>query len=156
MPNGRCRMHGGKSPGRPPINGRYSLAHRASLAEKAERFLADPAPGDLTAELALMRALLQDFLGHFADGIPMRAEDLQFLAGMIEQVGRLVERIARIRNQAALTQLEVQYLVARIADLTGQYIADPDARRRFLDELRAAAGPAGRGLGPARGGDDGG
>jgi hypothetical protein len=26
MKNGRCRMHGGKSTGRPPIHGRYTKA----------------------------------------------------------------------------------------------------------------------------------
>ncbi len=36
MPNGRCRMHGGMSTGRPVIHGRYS---KVALAERA-RWLA--------------------------------------------------------------------------------------------------------------------
>ena len=149
--SGKCKLHGGRSPGGPIVHGRYSLAHRASLAEKAERFLDDPAPGDLTAELALMRALLQDYLERFGEHLALRAEDIQFLAGLVEQVGRLVERISRIHNATALTQAELQLLQARLADLLVQYVADPDARRRFLDELRAAVGPARLGPGPARG-----
>ncbi len=33
MANGRCRMHGGKSTGRPPIHGRYS---KAAVRQKSE------------------------------------------------------------------------------------------------------------------------
>jgi hypothetical protein len=33
MANGRCRMHGGKSTGRPVVSGRYT---KAALAQRAE------------------------------------------------------------------------------------------------------------------------
>ena len=145
--NGRCKLHGGASAGAPVRHGRYSLTHRAGLAEKVERFLDDPAPGDLTAELALLRALLQDYLERFGEHQALRAEDIQFLAGLIRKVGAMVERVARILNQSALTAAEVQFLTARVADLVVQYIAEPDAQRGFLDELRAAVGPGRRALG---------
>ena len=150
MPNGRCSKHGGPSPGAPIRHGRYSLTHRATLADKVERFLDDPAPGDLSHELALLRALLQDYLERFGEHIPMRAEDVQFLAGLIREVGAMVERVARILNASALTAAEVTYLEARLADLLVEYVPDPAARRRFLDELGADRRPARPGLGPAR------
>ncbi len=137
MPNGRCRMHGGGSPGRPLIHGRYSLTHRAALAEKAQRFLDDPQPGDLTAELALMRALLQEYLDRFPDGQPLPVQDIERVLDMVDAVARLVERISRIMNQTALTQAEVQLLQVRIVDLLVKYVADPAQRLAFLDELTA-------------------
>lgn len=33
MANGRCRMHGGKSTGRPLVHGRYTNAERGQRAE---------------------------------------------------------------------------------------------------------------------------
>lgn len=33
MANGRCRMHGGKSTGRPPVHGRYTKVERAERSE---------------------------------------------------------------------------------------------------------------------------
>ena len=102
-----------------------------------------------------MRALLQDYLERFGEHLALRAEDIQFLAGLVEQVGRLVERIERIHNSTALTQAELQLLQARLADLVVRYVEDPDAQRRFLDELRAAVGPRRRALGADRGVDDG-
>jgi hypothetical protein len=151
----RCRMHGAKA-GRPPVHGRYSLAHRAGLAEKAARFLEDPAPGDLTGELALVRALLQDYLDRLGgDHQDLGAEQIQAVFGMVEQIGRTVERISRMLNATALTQADVQYLQASLADLVVRYIDDPDKRRQFLDELRTAVGPGRLAVGAARAGNGG-
>ena len=133
----RCRMHGGTSPGRPIIHGRYSLIHRAALAAKVATFLADPRPGDLTDELALLRALLQDYLERFPDGVPLPIKDIERVLDMVDAVARLVERISRIMNQTALTQAEVQLLQVRIVDLLVKYVSDPEQRLAFLDELGA-------------------
>jgi hypothetical protein len=149
MENGRCRMHGGTATGRPLIHGRYSLSHRAALAEKADRFLHDAAPADLSHELALMRALLDDYLGRFADGVPMPATEIERIMGMVERVSLLVERIVRMVNSTALTVAEVQFLTARIADLLVTYVDDPAQRLAFMDELGASLG-YGRGDSSAR------
>ena len=145
LANGRCRMHGGTSPGRPIIHGRYSLIHRAALAAKVATFLADPRPGDLTDELALLRALLQDYLERFPDGVPLPIKDIERVLDMVDAVARLVERISRIVNQTALTQAEVQLLQVRIVDLLVKYVDDPSRRLAFLDELGATfdRGPGG-------------
>lgn len=135
----RCRMHGGTSPGRPLLHGRYSLTHRAALADKMQAFLADPHPGDLAAELALMRALLQDYLDRFAGDTALPPDDIARIFGMVDDISRLVERIARIFNQTALTQVEVQLLQVRIADLVIRYV-ESSKQLAFLDELAAAFG----------------
>ena len=145
MPNGRCRIHGGASPGRPLVHGRYSVAHRNALAEKQAAFLADPRPADLSEELALTRALLADYLERFDDGGPLRAEDIGHLLGLIGSIGSQVERIHRIRNANAITAAEVRYFTARLVDLIGKYLPDPERRAQFMAELRAAIEPPGRG-----------
>lgn len=135
---GRCKLHGGASNGRPVEHGRYSVAHRASLADKYEQFLSDPNPGDLTDELALLRTLLQNYLDRFKEGVTFEPGHIDRIYGMIEGIGRLVERIARILNQTALTQAEVQYLQARLSDLIVKYIDDDSRREQFISELQAA------------------
>ena len=140
MPNGRCRMHGGTSPGRPIIHGRYSLKHRASLADKAQEFMDDPEPGNLLSELALMRALMQDYLDRFPEGVTLPAADVFRLLAMIHSLSKLVERISRILNQTALTQAEVQFLQGRLADIIVTFIDDPDKRIECLDEIEASFG----------------
>lgn len=134
-----CRLHGGHA-GRPIIHGRYSVEHRRSLAEKVQKFLEDPSPGDLTSELALMRALLQDFLGRYEDPLPMPVSAIDHAFGMIDQVSKLVERISRILNATALTQVELHYLQVTLIDLLMRYIDDPNKRLAFVSELRKATG----------------
>ena len=141
MLNGRCKMHGGKA-GRPITHGRYSLAHRASLAEKAQRFREDPAPGDLSEELILMRALLQDFLDRYADGIPLPADSIAAAYAMLGSITATVERIFRILNQTALTQAEVQYLAHRLSDALNLHVADPEQRACIMDAIFGPPDPA--------------
>lgn len=135
---GRCKLHGGVSSGRPVVHGRYSVKHRAKLAEKYQAFLGDPHPGDLVNELAMMRALFQDYLSRFEDGVPLGADDIGRLYSMLDTIGKLVERINRILTNTALTTAEIQYLQARIVDLIGRYIDDRQQREAFIRELRAA------------------
>lgn len=136
---GRCKLHGGNA-GRPIIHGRYSVKHREKLAENIHKFLNDPSPGDLTAELALNRALLQDFIDKFPDGVRMTAKEIDVIFAMTDAIGRTVERISRILNQTALTQADLSYLRAVLSDLLIRYIDDPEKRIRFLGELREAFG----------------
>lgn len=145
MPNGRCRMHGGKSlsgPDSPTFrHGRYSLTARENMAIKAQQFLNDPAPGDLTGELAILRALLQTYLDRF-EHTTMALSDIQSVYGMIDSIGRMVERISKILNETALTQAELQVLQATLADMLIRYIDDDDRRAQFMGELQAALGAA--------------
>lgn len=134
-----CRMHGGKG-GRPIIHGRYSLTHRQALADKMQAFLEDDRPGDLTDELALTRALLQDYLERFPDRQPLPADDIGRIFGMVEAIGKTVERISRILNSTAVTIAEVRVMQATFANLMVKYIGDAKRQSEFLDEFNAIAG----------------
>jgi hypothetical protein len=118
-------------------HGRYSLAHRARLAEKAQEFFEDPEPGNLASELALMRALLQEYLERWVTGINPGEKQIVGIMGMVEAIGRMVERIAKIESLTALTQAEVRLLQARFADIISRYIDDPRKRLQLVDELEA-------------------
>ncbi|MHC4646788.1 MAG: hypothetical protein ACYTBJ_14915 [Planctomycetota bacterium] len=89
-----------------------------------EQFEDDPTPYDLDSELAMMRALFDDYLSRFADGIPLQGHDVDRLMKMLENVSRLVERIMKIMNDTALTQTELLYIKARMADELPNYITD--------------------------------
>ena len=136
MENGRCRMHGGKA-GRPITHGRYSVKHRASLQAKMNEFLDDPQPGNLKHELALQRALLQDFLDRLGDPNLISIKVRVHAFDMIDAISRLVERISRILNQTALTQIEVQLMLSTFQDLLLEFIDDPDRRLEFMDKFRS-------------------
>ncbi|RIK33361.1 MAG: hypothetical protein DCC57_25115 [Chloroflexi bacterium] len=149
-----CQVHGAGSPhqgrpgGAPPTTGRYSLAKQKALAAKVSQYLADPAPGDLRAELALLRALLQTYLDRLDldalldstpdedDGAPTGAEALgaqiQAVYGMVDAIAKLVERIARILATTALTQAELQLIQVAFLHALPEFLPDPDQRRAFV------------------------
>lgn len=139
-------MHGAGSPnkgragGAPIITGRYSIK-RHELATKAQAFVNDPTPGDLTGELVLMRTLLQEYLDRFGDEkTRLPFDDMQRIFGMAEAISRLAERIAKILATTALTQAEVQrFKQAFLAELPN-YVPDPDKRVEFITAIGAALG----------------
>ena len=135
---GRCKLHGGNA-GRPIISGRYSVKHRASLNEKMQQFLSDPAPANLMPELAIQRAFLEEFLDKVTEG-PVSAKTTDHIFAMTESISRLVERITRMLNQTAITQMDIHYLQTILTDLILKYIDDPSKRIEFLAELRSAFG----------------
>lgn len=136
---GRCKLHGGATPIK---HGLYSKYTPESIRTKTTEFLqADPL--DLTSELALLRALLAEFLARY-ERYTLDAAGINVLSGLIIEVGKLVERIVKIKNDSALTAAEITYLAARAADVISRYIDDPTKRKTFLDELFAGVPAADR------------
>lgn len=132
MPNGRCNLHGGKA-GRPPTHGLYSVKYRQQLQDKIQHFMEWPAD-DLTAELALMRGILQDLLDK---GVNSPDYNERAAIGMaVTNIRQLVDSIAKIRTMTALTGNEVQLLIAGMSAILTKYVPEnkrPDA----IAELRS-------------------
>lgn len=137
-----CRLHGGKTPrGLDSPNyktGLYSKWLPAAINDKAQAFLeADPL--ELVSEMALLRALLAEYVGRFEDITPT-ARDIELLADLAERVGKFGERIGKMRNDTALTGAELTYLAARVADIVVKYIDDPNKQRAFVSEFLSTLG----------------
>lgn len=133
MPNGRCRMHGGKA-GRPITHGRYSERIPKHIEELANN-LKTGDQLDIFDELALQRALFTNYLSRFKEGINPTLADLDYLNGWLSEITRTVERIVKIRNSTALTAAEVAFIASRIPEVVAKYIDDPERQKRFVDEL---------------------
>src|SRR5215207_6276206 len=80
MANGRCRMHGGRSPrgvAHPSFKtGRFSRSIPSRLSQSYEEALADPRKLELTDELAVIvarnRELLESLYSGESDGLRLR------------------------------------------------------------------------------------
>ena len=148
-----CRIHGGKTPrGIASPNyktGLYSRYLPSGINDKVQAFIeADPL--ELVSEMALLRALLAEYVGRFADMSPS-ARDIEILADLTERVGKFGERIGKMRNDTALTGAELTYLAARVADIVVKYIDDPNQQRAFVSEFLGTLGkPRAEEPGPAR------
>lgn len=115
MPNGKCRMHGGKTPrgiGSVHWRGRgYSKDLPTRLFDRMQRALEDPELLSSRSEVALLDARL----GELAATLPDEPADLdsatwQNLLGLIEQRRRLVETERRREEVLQLNMTAQQAL----------------------------------------------
>ena len=135
---GRCYLHGGATPIK---HGRYSAIKREGLQERIDRFRADPDPLNLADEVALLRAFLEDFIDRWdaiygPDGAliawhesfntnsenpapkPRQMPDFATLTVLVDRVGKMVERVHKMRNEGAITLLTLNRIIEQMgADL---------------------------------------
>jgi len=149
MPNGRCRIHGGKSlkGAESPTfkhgkNSIYKDYVPARIKDKVAGFM-DADPLDLTHELALTRALLADFLARFSDNVVnLDAISISIASDLIDRINKTVSTISKIKNDTALPGAEVAFLAVSMVALLDRYVDDPDKREAFKQEIFSLALPA--------------
>lgn len=148
-PNGRCHLHGGvalSGVNHPNFkHGLYTKEAPLQIQGKIATFL-EADPFDLTSELALLRALLSEFLSRF-QYTRLDEAGIYTLSHLVNDISRLVERIAKIKNDSALTAAEVSFLAVRTTEIVHRYIDDPQKRQAFIEDLFAGFETADAGSG---------
>ena len=134
---GKCKLHGGASHGRPIVHGRYAKVFKGKLREKFEEAYSDGNPLDLLPELAVQRTLLQNYIDRFVESYSPSGPDLKVLSALSNDVVNTATKIINTRNQTALTVAEIKYLQMGIVALLDEFIPDPDRRRSFITRLMA-------------------
>jgi hypothetical protein len=133
---GRCKQHGGAG-GRPVKHGRYATEKSESLQRKIQRFREDENPAEMWEELALLRAVLQEWIGGIEE---ITKENVTVLLDLQTSIRRTLDCINKIQARTALTTTEVEYLQARIADIFETYIPRGE-REEALDQLQEITTP---------------
>lgn len=146
-----CYLHGGKSPGGPIIHGRYSkdLAKFPDILARYEGHKRDPQVMEIVNEIALLRALLGNYLTSF--GSTLHPDALQVMRDFTDSIGRQVERRHKMLygEQVTVTMHMFEGLVSRLLELVKTVYGDDERYARFLAECRsivgfsASAGPGG-------------
>jgi hypothetical protein len=140
MPNGRCKLHGGKTPsGTDSVHFKHGLYSKVFHGRMAERFAdadADKTPLDLLAELKIQRAMLAERIDQVSAQPTPKADDLKSVTFLADAVVRTAATIAKTRNDTALTIAEVKFLQVGMMRLIEKYVTDPNRQRDFVNELR--------------------
>lgn len=140
-----CRMHGAGTPtnettgGAPPTHGRYAAKRRESLQEKIREYREEETPAELWEELALLRAVLQEWLSDLEE---IDRDTVDVILDLQNSIRRTLDTINKIQTRTALTQAEVEYLQARIADVFKSYVPR-EKRDDALNELKQITEPNG-------------
>jgi hypothetical protein len=141
MTNGRCKLHGGKTPSGPDSvhykHGRYATVFRGALAEKFLHATEEEKPFDLLPELAVQRAVLSQHIEAISQKSNKPSiDELKSISVLAEDVVRTAATIAKVRNDTAMTVAEIKFIQAGMMRLIEKYVPDPNRRRNFIEELR--------------------
>lgn len=133
----RCRLHGGATPSGPDSpnfkHGRYAEAFKGQMAGKFKQASADEQPLDLLPELAVQRSVLSQYIASRSRS--MTATDAERINALATDVVNTTAKIARMRNDEALTATEIRFFQAGILRILEKYVPDPNSRRNFIREL---------------------
>ena len=138
--NGRCRMHGGKTPNGPDSvhfkHGRYAEVFKGKLAERFMQAQTDSKPLDLLPELYVQRSLLAHYIETVSKTDKPTIKDLKQVSLLAEDVVKTAATIAKVRNETALTIAEIRFIQNSMLKLMEKYVPDPNERRSFIEDIR--------------------
>lgn len=128
---GRCKHHDGGAASK-VTHGRfrrYASLTNKSLRQVIDQHAEDETPLDLREDLALARALLEEFL-RLGDG---SLASLSIGIQHVERIASVVEKIERIRAQNAVTPQELNRLMLNMGLVVRQHVSDDETCRRIQE-----------------------
>lgn len=131
---GRCFQHGGLSAngdGR-VTTGRNSRVKPTVLGKLIEQERNRVDPLDLSGELATLRALVADLRTRHADTPDTAAE-----VTLAESIGRMVERIERIRSANAVSRPELNRIMHELWRALDARVEDEDVKAQIREDWLA-------------------
>lgn len=118
-----------EQPSEQPRRGRYVGLHGTDVGNRALLHEHDPAPLDVTGELAMTRAVLERVtLAIEADeGVDLDA--VKIVARMLEQVSKMVHRIETIRAHDSISRKDFVRLMSEMGKAVRLYCTPEQARK---------------------------
>lgn len=103
---------------------------RPHLQQLIDKHLEDPDPLNLSRELAMARALLEDYL---ARAKPTPGTYNPVAMKLVEDVAGIVAKIERIRAQDAISIPAMHRIMAEMARIVAAFISDPVALQKIRE-----------------------
>lgn len=151
-----CPIHGAgykKKPGGGPLkHGRYSKFKDRPLGEAIDRFADDPRPLELQQELAVLRALFEDYVERYDEfktaliswnqtqeqgARPSKVMDLSDASRILTEIGLMVERIERIDLSKAVSLTSLERIMGAMADVVANNVSNKQTQEKILQGWRS-------------------
>lgn len=104
------------------------------MGRMIEAFEADPDPLNVLSELALLRALLVDFLGRFD---PKQRSDLDAARSLVDGISKVVARVERARAANAVSRADLFRILPEMGRIVAHHVEDSDALAAIKDDWLA-------------------
>lgn len=124
---GRCKLHGGANPTR---HGLYSKTKRERLGDRIREAARREEPLDLLEELAVVRALLADYLASRKEPDP---GDVTRIAA---EISKIVKRIEDIRAQDAISLPDLERLMFELGRVVRAEVEDEETVRTIRERWK--------------------
>jgi hypothetical protein len=146
----RCTLHGALG-GAPIKTGRYSKVKHKRLGTLIERHGEDENPLDLLPDLALLRALTEDYINRYDDITeallawhksnaadkdkhkPPRILDLADSYRLISEITKIAKRIEDVKANNAISQKDFFRLIEQMAIAVRTYVKDDEIREKIAE-----------------------
>lgn len=137
MNNGRCRMHGGKTPIK---HGLYSKAAPIYLKERIDRFLQDPKLADMNQQLALTVSVIDELLERLKEAdLNLNNETRFLLFKFIDLATKITERKAKLEALNTITPKHIHMILEQTASIIKRHVKDRDILSAIANDLRKVA-----------------
>lgn len=136
---GRCKQHCGLDKDQRYALGRYTKWTKARLQDDYEAFVTDPELMNLSPELAILRTILRETIATYEATGDMKS--LAFANTVLDNVGRMVERMEKIQSDHVLTAATARYLIAKGLEVARRYVPEGQMYvfvAAWKDEVQAA------------------
>lgn len=139
---GRCKYHGGASPGRPITHGLYSKKYNKTLAETTEELRAHPELLNLSAELLSLKAMLGNIFSVLPEepgdwledeNLPKVRVLIQLSAEIRKTFKALIE--AQMKAGAFLTMADVTSMMRQIGFILDDVCSSCQKRTVLQDRI---------------------
>lgn len=142
---GRCRFHGGATPIK---SGRYSTVQREGLRQLIDKHQDDEAPLDVLPELALAKAILEDYVARYdemAEALlawnaeqvaeqkrPVQIPDIADVILQVERITKIAQREKKLHLAGAISRSHLERIFHEQRRII-EHEADPDTAERIID-----------------------
>ena len=146
-----CRVHGGKTPIK---HGLYSKYKDLYWGERTAELIEDEDLLDLRHSIALVRAMLEDFLKRLGEQGGANQSERRAVLEMVEGISKNIERLVRLENLAKEQEVPKVLIafVEHVTAIANASIKHDEDRRQFAQSVaRFAGNGSGDGHRPALG-----
>lgn len=157
MPNGRCRLHGGKTPSGPASPNwrtgarskhRWMADMPGKMGDRFNKALADPHLANLRASMALNDALLTSYMATLkTTGKALSLAEQKRVHDLLDMQRRLAgDEARRLRDLGAMvTQAQFTTVITTCITLFTEFVTDLAARKEIHRRLQATLLAVGQG-----------
>lgn len=150
---GRCKYHGGNTHKGTITHGRYSNLFDQDLNDMLHHFAADENPLDMTADILLVRSLVEHFINDYQDwraaieawhesynqGLhaqkPPKIMELSDVHKLLDSLAKMIDKERKARSDNAISARDLMRIINHIGASIDVHVRDEEVKKKIREEI---------------------